>query len=199
MRARNRGGGAADTASNMASSSSSRPTSPPIPSQRLAAPSGARVEKVIIGSLDEPTFGVVAQYNPKEVSIDKSIPWTPHKTSKSDQPELEFAGGDGRTMTMDLTFDGYESGVSVEASIDALIHLSNVRNSESNNDDDLRPHLVAVAWGNSEGDSLRPFRGVITSISTKYTMFLPNGTPVRATCTVKVQEANLFKKKKPKP
>jgi hypothetical protein len=34
-----------------------------------------------------------------------------------------------------------------------------------------------------------PFRGVIESLQTKYTMFLPNGTPVRATCNVKIKEA----------
>jgi hypothetical protein len=31
---------------------------------------------------------------------------------------------------------------------------------------------------------------VIESLEIKYTMFLPNGTPVRATCSVKLKEAS---------
>jgi hypothetical protein len=33
------------------------------------------------------------------------------------------------------------------------------------------------------------FKCVIESISTKYTMFMPDGTPLRATVTLKLKEA----------
>ena len=49
-----------------------------------------------------------------------------------------------------------------------------------------RPTLVQVRWGNPD---LPIFEGVIESVSTKLTMFLPSGTPVRATCNVKMMEA----------
>jgi len=50
---------------------------------------------------------------------------------------------------------------------------------------------VLIIWG-----GLPAFEGVIESVGTKYTMFLPNGTPVRATCTVKFKEASRLSFKK---
>jgi hypothetical protein len=52
---------------------------------------------------------------------------------------------------------------------------------------DRRPTLVQVQWGKPD---MPIFRGVIASLSTKLTMFLPSGMPVRATCTVKLMEAS---------
>jgi Contractile injection system tube protein len=49
-----------------------------------------------------------------------------------------------------------------------------------------RPPKVAVKWGKSR---FPEFQGVIESVSTKYTMFLPDGTPVRAVCHVTIKEA----------
>ena len=161
-----------------------------VPHQRLPRPSpaGARLERIVIGSLDDPSKGIEAQYNPKELSFDQSIPWTPHKV-RGNLPDLQFTGGDGRTMSFELFFDGFEAGQSVQQAIADLVELSRVRNPDSNDDDLLRPHVIAVVWGSqgTEG-AAPPFRGVIESISTKLTMFLPDGRPVRATCQVKVRE-----------
>jgi hypothetical protein len=46
---------------------------------------------------------------------------------------------------------------------------------------------VVVKW---PGGKLPEFQGVIESVSTNYTMFLPDGTPVRATCRVAIREAS---------
>ena len=42
-----------------------------------------------------------------------------------------------------------------------------------------------VVWG----DDMQKFIGVVESVSTKYTMFMPGGRPVRATASVKLIEA----------
>jgi len=52
---------------------------------------------------------------------------------------------------------------------------------------------VAVRWG---VDKLPDFEGVIESLSTRYVMFMPNGTPVKATCHVIVRECNQASVKK---
>jgi phage protein U len=50
-----------------------------------------------------------------------------------------------------------------------------------------RPHLCVATWGKTVQD----FTCVIESISTKYTMFSEDGIPLRATCTVKLKEADV--------
>ena len=47
-------------------------------------------------------------FNPKELSVDKSVPWQKHKSAEGDQPELEFTSADGRSMSLELMFDTYE-------------------------------------------------------------------------------------------
>ena len=67
-----------------------------------------QLQKVQIGSLDDVGKGIEAQYNPREISVDKSVAWSKHKNSSGDQPWLEFTGADGRSMGLELTFDGFE-------------------------------------------------------------------------------------------
>lgn len=161
---------------------------PPQTLRRPTPSAPTRLEKIVIGSLDDPHVGVEAQYNPRELTIDKAVPWTEHKVTKKDDPDLEFTGGGARTMSLELTFDGFESGQSVEDSVDALTAMAQVRQPDAHDAELLRPHRVAVVWGSRETKT-PAFRGVIESLSTKFTMFLPDGTPARAVCTIKIKEA----------
>jgi len=164
--------------------------------------------KLWIGSLDDPIKQVRAQYNPKELQIDKSIPWGEHKPNDGSsgqkskkkqqqvsQADLEFKGAPTRSMTVELLFDGYEEAESVEPDIRLLEELSSVQDAPANQPDLRRPHHCVVAWGPSQ-ESMRPFRCVIESLSVKYTMWDRNGTPLRATCTVKLKEAQVMNSSK---
>jgi hypothetical protein len=53
-------------------------------------------------------------------------------------------------------------------------------------EDQKRPSMVQIQWPQKERI---PFEGVITSVSTKYTMFASDGKPVRATCSIKIAES----------
>lgn len=148
-------------------------------------------KKLHIITLDAVTpegkIDLTVQYNPKELAVDKSVPWSKHKDSKSDQPNLEFSGADGRSMSFELMFDTYEDDENVHGTVSKLQRMAMVRNpSESAPEDEKRPPRVKVLWDGG----LPAFEGVIESIGTKYTMFSPKGYPVRATCTVKVKEAS---------
>jgi hypothetical protein len=137
---------------------------------------------------------ITAQYNPKELGVDKSVSWSPAKHAKGNAPALEFTAGTGRSLSLELTFDGFEEGVDVHTKyVDKLVALTLVKNADGSNDDDKRPPKVMLVWG---GGKLPKFIGVVESVSTKYTMFLPDGTPVRATCTVKLKEADAVSFKK---
>jgi hypothetical protein len=154
-------------------------------------------QKISIKSLDDQTL-VVAQYNPKELQIDKSVPWS--KVNQANQSNergihLEFTGAEGRSMTIELLFDGYEDGgkttnvtnESVSDLVGKLERLASVWKPESPKEDERRPHRCVAAWGTALND----FRCVIESLSTKYTMFSSDGVPLRATCTVKLKEADV--------
>jgi hypothetical protein len=130
---------------------------------------------------------ITAQYNPKELAVDKSVPWSKHKDSKSDHPHLEFSGADGRSMGFELMFDTYEDDSNVQNKVEILQRMAMVRNPASGAaEDEKRPSRVKVIWAGG----LPPFEGVIESVGTKYTMFSDKGFPVRATCTVKIKEAS---------
>ncbi len=151
---------------------------------RAGNPDKTGLTRISIGSLDDSHLGIEAQYNPKDISIEQSWTWSAQK-NKGNVPDLAFGGGGGRVMTIELVFDGFERGLSVQPSIDALVELSRVRDLGSSKDEMLRPHTVAVVWGDMES-----LRGVIESISTKLTVFAPGGAPLRATVSVKIREVS---------
>jgi hypothetical protein len=138
--------------------------------------------KLSITSIDGPKIAVTASYNPKEISVEKSVPWAKSAKSNVDPPDLEFTSAEGRSMSFELLFDTFESKRSVHTDFVAnLMKLTLVDAAMK------RPPKVAVKWGS---DRLLDFQGVIESVSTKYTMFLPDGTPVRAICHIRIRESN---------
>jgi hypothetical protein len=146
--------------------------------------------KLSIGSLDDPGLSIDAHYNPKELSFSRTVPWSPHPLANKnggDQLEVEFTGAQPRTMELELLFDGYESGTSVQECIDVIETLASVRKAEGEADE-RRPHYCVVAWGDG---GLKRLRCVIESVTVKYTMFDRMGTPLRAFANVKVREAHL--------
>jgi hypothetical protein len=159
-----------------------------------------------IGSLEFGFEGlkIDAQYNPKELQIDKAIPWSKVNQSNQNNAEgihLEFTGAEGRSMSVELLFDGYEENKSVAPNIEILERLSTVDRLPLRNpppppapQHELRPHKCVVSWGQQ---GMPRFECVIESLSTKYSMFSDKGVPLRATCTVKLKEANVVSLAKP--
>lgn len=140
----------------------------------------------LVGLDNGATF--VAQVNPQEIAIDKAVPWRQAPTSFGDQPELHFRQAKGRTMSFTLEFDTSADGTDVHSAyVTRLLALAVVMGaSASASEDSKRPTRVKVA----AGAGAIAFEGVIESIETRYTEFLPDGTPVRATCAVKLKEAS---------
>jgi hypothetical protein len=151
--------------------------------------------KLTIQSVDPMGDPITANFNPKEIQITKKVPWEKSKSSKGDMPALEFTAAEAETMSVELFFDTYETKEDVyETYIVGLRALCLVN--EGATGEKKRPPLVVVAWGNKK---FLNFRGVINNLAVKYTMFLPDGTPVRATATVSLQAAAKVKAKVPPP
>ena len=135
--------------------------------------------KLTITPLDGKKSGqaIEALFNPKEYAISKSVPWNPHASAGLDAPEMQFTTGQGESLSLELFFDTYEKQSNVRAHTDALHELALIDSSLH------RPPLLVVTWG-----KLR-FQGVVESINHRFTMFLEDGTPVRATCSLNLREA----------
>lgn len=143
-------------------------------------------QKVAIIGL-EIRVDLIAQYNPKEIQIEKSLTWNAGENKKADLPDLEFSSSGGRTLSLELLFDGYEENVDVsERYVSKLMQLCSIMNPDAPDEKDKRPSMVEICWPDGGQTA---FQGVIQSVSTKYTMFSPEGKPVRATCNVKIAEA----------
>jgi hypothetical protein len=175
-----------------------------------AQPKDYGAAKFWIMSLDDNTLMVSAQFNPKELQIDRAVPWSPpgeagkeDSKNKTGGVNLEFTGAKGRSMTVELLFDAYEKDVdpgfnfSVAEAVKTLESLASVREPGEKKEDQRRPHWCVCSWGSilrsKEGNK---FKCVIESIATKYTMFDEKGNPLRATVTLKLTEADSVSVKK---
>lgn len=145
------------------------------------------VERVQIIDLDRGTV-LAAQYNPKEVQVDRTASWTETPNRNGNQPELTYGSTTARSLSFELLFDTYESGADVhERYVRHLVGLMDVIDSSPGaREDQKRPPRVQLVWGRG----MPPFVGVVASVSTKYTLFLPDGRPVRALCSCKFTEAS---------
>jgi hypothetical protein len=129
----------------------------------------------------------VAQTQPKEIKVDKLVPWKKARSSTGDRPELEFTSAEGRTMSFELTFDTSDTNQDVhEVWVAKLLSLAMVMATDASaSEEKKRPPRVKVL-----GIGSIAFEGVIESIAVRYTTFTGDGVPVRATCTVKLEEAS---------
>lgn len=95
--------------------------------------------KLTIGSLDDETLTVSAQYNPRELQVDRVIPWQARMSPEVDRLTLEYTGEEGRSLSLELLFDGYEENLSIRDEIDKLEVMS-----RANIDADPRQRFVST-------------------------------------------------------
>lgn len=124
------------------------------------------------------------QFNPKELSLSKSAKWkrdAQRNAPKSAVPE--FTGADPVKLSVEMFFDATDTmDASVVHRVEALFTCC-VPTEESRQAKKASPPWVILHWGD-----LVAFPSVVTSVNAKYTLFTPGGTPVRAVCTVQLEE-----------
>ncbi|MFA9516356.1 LysM peptidoglycan-binding domain-containing protein [Halopenitus sp. H-Gu1] len=119
---------------------------------------------------------LTALFNPTEYSLEKSVNYGTVAMPGFTSPVTQFIHGERESLSMELFFDTYEDGEDVRSytdEIDALVRV----------DGDLHaPPVVRFVWGSFQ------FKSVVTSVEKRFTMFLDDGTPVRARLTVTFEE-----------
>jgi len=145
------------------------------------------------GSLDKPGAlidSIEFQFNPKELTLSKSAKWTRPTTrgSKKASPP-QYQGPQPSKMTLEMFLDssvffekGKKQGDDVVKTVERLF-LCCAPTATSHDKKKDSPPWVQLKWGGVTG-----FLGYIESVQAKYTLFTPTGLPVRAVCTVVLQE-----------
>jgi len=128
-------------------------------------------------------------FNPKEYSLEKSVEWDAEKAF-TDAPQPEFKAPKPMTLSVTLQFDTYEERTSVRdkwvRQIEKLTMMTKQfdkdgKTASKTDKQKFRPPTILFIWGRFT------FKGVVESLSQKYTMFLSDGTPVRAECALKIR------------
>ncbi len=133
------------------------------------------LEKATITNLDT-NEEIRVLFNPKEYELSKQTPWREHVIQGLDSPAVQFTTGERQVLAMELFFDTTDDNSDVRSHTEKVEKLMLV-------DADLhRPPLVMFSWGRMK------FKGVLEDLAQRYTMFLSDGTPVRAVLNVILRE-----------
>src|SRR3954470_18745818 len=122
-------------------------------------------------------------FNPKEYKISKANAWQKSKTSGGNVPAMSFQNGNPASLTVQLFFDTYEKKEDVRKHTNKIAELMAVKIKEGGTSKKLRPPYVKFHWGLNW-----TFKAVITQMNQNFNLFLQNGTPVRATVDLTLQE-----------
>ena len=126
------------------------------------------------------------RFNPKEYSVSKSATWnrpTTKGAKKTTKPE--FVGSNPRSVQMEIFFDDWEGKGSLVKDVEVLLDWMTPTDKSINNNVP-EPKILKFQWGGQ--GPLAGFKGYLKSCNAKFTMFKPDGTPVRATATVTLEE-----------
>lgn len=138
------------------------------------------------------------RFNPTEYTLNKGAQIAEVTIPGLDSPILQFVRGQTETLSLDLFFDSTEFGMddnatSVTEYTDQFYQLVKI------DGETHAPPVCFFTWGSdfpgqrsyksTTGSQLRNgFKCVVESIRQRFTLFSPQGVPLRATLTVSLKE-----------
>jgi Contractile injection system tube protein/LysM domain len=125
-------------------------------------------------------------FNPKDYSITKANTWQKSPVVGESIPPLQFGGGQPRSLSLNLIFDDSDSADGdVRVVTNKLFHMMEVDSKFAHGSSNKgRPPMVTFIWGNTIS-----FKAVCDQIQVQFTMFRPNGVPIRCSATVGLTQA----------
>lgn len=115
-------------------------------------------------------------FNPTEYRLEQSNQFAEVAIPGLAAPLLQYGRGNARTLSMQLFFDTYEQGKDVREHTKKVIDLLEI------NRELHAPPVLQFVWGGLT------FIGVLERANQRFTLFLSDGTPVRATVDVTFKE-----------
>jgi len=124
------------------------------------------------------------QFNPKEYTVKKTAKWEAKAAKGAKKaPMPEFKGADPQVLTIECFLDGTDrQDHDITKDVKRLFecctpHPSTLPKNRPS------PPFVVFAWGTTFSVT-----ACVKSVSVKYSLFKPDGTPTRATATIEMQE-----------
>jgi nucleoid-associated protein YgaU len=136
-------------------------------------------------------------FNPTEFSLDKGTQIAEIAIPGLDSPVLQFVRGQNEKMSLELFFDTTDQGmgedaVSVTTLTDQVYELAKIE------PEGHAPPVCAFVWNSKfpgadissrAGNQRRTdFQFLVESVKQKFTLFSPQGVPLRATVTLSLRE-----------
>ena len=131
------------------------------------------------------TFQV--QFNPTEFTFNKGAQYAEIGIYGIDSPILQFTGGQTQTFSLELFFDTTEYGMGVGAKdvgylIKPFYQLVKIQ------PETHAPPRIQFTWGQKLA-----FKAVVERVQRRFTLFSPEGVPLRATVTLSLKEYRTLK------
>lgn len=124
------------------------------------------------------------QFNPRELSMSKKAKWK--REPQRDAPNADtpqFLGAEPGSVDVEMFLDATaDMDDKVVRAVEKLFECC-VPTTDSIQGRTASPPWVVFRWGDKIS-----FPGYISSVTAKYTLFTPTGTPVRASCMIKIEE-----------
>jgi len=138
--------------------------------------------KAKLFALDGSQYDVEFLFNPTEISFSRSVNVKDDGAARTQQgtPKVSFAKPNPCQVTVNnVIFDTYEKNASVMPYLDKLVQAVKFIDSGE------RPPIFMFIWGNQ--DYLRCF---VQQVTYNITLFLKDGTPVRAKVNLTLKEVD---------
>lgn len=129
---------------------------------------------LIINTVTAARFPVM--YNPEELRFEQGNNFAEVGIPGLNAPPLQYVRGKARVLTMELFFDTYETREDVRDHTLPIVGLLDRQPPA------MAPPVLLFSLGRVQ------FRCVLVDASQRFTMFLRDGTPVRSTMSVRLQE-----------
>ena len=143
----------------------------------------SQLEKAKLKAYNGEAPDIDLMFNPSEISFSRSVNWEKHPGNRGTTllPKINFSGVEPYRFDLkQIIYDTYETKKSVMEYIDKI--KKGVETIEGQSD--KRPPVYKFTWKDEY------FYCVMTSLSYTLTMFLTDGTPVRAMVDISLQEVD---------
>jgi nucleoid-associated protein YgaU len=115
-------------------------------------------------------------FNPKEYTVAKQNQWKIDPVTGTSLPTAQFGGGQGQKLQLDLLFDATDKdNGDVRTVTDKLFHAMEAQSQFATGTNSARPPTIEFEWGMTS-----TFKAVADSLSVQFTLFRPDGVPIRA-------------------